>query len=180
MVWGDYDNDGRQDLFVFGEPAFQVYTGRLFHNDGGSFTNTGVSLPAFAPSYPSLGDYDCDGDLDLLANSDDNLTVVCRNMGGGVFSQIASLVVSEYRSACFVDIDNDGDLDVSAGGRLYRNDSGTFTFTTSLSLAWEKAAAWGDFDNDGDMGVVTTNRLYSVQFHLHFALQQDEGRDCLR
>jgi hypothetical protein len=160
MVWGDYDNDGRQDLFVFGEPAFQVYTGRLFHNDGGSFTNAGVSLPAFAPSYPSVGDYDCDGDMDILANSDDNLTVVCRNMGGGVFSQVDTLSLSEYRSACFVDIDNDGDLDISAGGKIYIYDSGSFTYTTSLSLAWEKAAAWGDYDNDGDIDVVTTNRIY--------------------
>jgi hypothetical protein len=64
-VWGDYDNDGYEDLFLYrwGKPE-------LFHNDGGkSFTR--VSEKAGLPQWTNAGtalwfDYDRDGKLDLF------------------------------------------------------------------------------------------------------------------
>jgi enediyne biosynthesis protein E4 len=64
-VWGDYDNDGYEDLFLYrwGRPE-------LFHNDGGrSFTR--VSEKAGLPQWVNAGtaiwfDYDRDGKLDLF------------------------------------------------------------------------------------------------------------------
>jgi hypothetical protein len=64
-VWGDYDNDGFEDLFLYkyGRPE-------LFHNDGGhGFTPVGekVGLPRWVNANAAIWvDYDRDGRLDLF------------------------------------------------------------------------------------------------------------------
>src|SRR5258705_1840672 len=64
-VWGDYDNDGYEDLFLYkwGRPE-------LFHNDGGRhFTRVTeeASLPAWLNANTAIWfDYDGDGLLDLF------------------------------------------------------------------------------------------------------------------
>ena len=64
-VWGDYDNDGYDDLFIYkwGRPE-------LFHNDGGRyFTNVTAqaNLPAWVNANTAVWlDYDNDGQLDLF------------------------------------------------------------------------------------------------------------------
>ncbi len=65
-VAGDYDNDGRPDIFILRYGASALY-----HNDGnGRFTD--ATATARLPSYPYLSlsaafvDYDHDGDLDIF------------------------------------------------------------------------------------------------------------------
>ena len=64
-VWGDYDNDGYEDLFVYkwGRPE-------LFHNDGGqkfSPVSEKARLPAWVNANTAVWfDYDRDGRLDLF------------------------------------------------------------------------------------------------------------------
>jgi enediyne biosynthesis protein E4 len=64
-VWGDYDNDGFEDLFLYkyGRPE-------LFHNDAGkTFTRVSerAGLPAWVNANAAIWwDYDRDGRLDLL------------------------------------------------------------------------------------------------------------------
>src|SRR5262249_5973103 len=65
VAWGDYDDDGRPDLYVsnLGQP------GRLYHNRGdGSFEDVATILGVAEPAYGFacwFGDYDNDGRLDL-------------------------------------------------------------------------------------------------------------------
>ena len=64
-VWGDYDNDGYEDLFLYkwGRPE-------LFHNDGGNvFTRVSekAGLSAWINANTAIWfDYDRDGKLDLF------------------------------------------------------------------------------------------------------------------
>ncbi len=66
-VWGDYDNDGYEDLLLYkwGKPE-------LFHNDAGKkFTRVtdGAGLPTWVNANSAIWlDYDRDGKLDMLLN----------------------------------------------------------------------------------------------------------------
>jgi hypothetical protein len=100
--WGlrffDYDNDGDADLILAnGHPDDMVEIQSLkvkykeplllFENVKGTFKNvTAISGAAFAKDYParglSVGDYDNDGDLDVLIINNGDAPVLLRNEGG--------------------------------------------------------------------------------------------------
>jgi len=121
LAWGDYDNDGRLDLFVTGMTA----TNRLYHNNGnGSFTNVTSGPMLKAPSgggYRACawGDYDDDGYLDLFMCGYNATNALFHNNGDGTFTKVSSgSLVAEgkdgiYCNACgWADYDNDGFLDL--------------------------------------------------------------------
>jgi hypothetical protein len=100
--WGlkffDYDNDGDPDLFLAnGHPDDMIETRAarvkyrepmlLFENVGHGFKDVSAeSGAAFAKSYTArgmaVGDYDNDGDLDLLVSNNGEAPLLLRNEGG--------------------------------------------------------------------------------------------------
>ncbi len=100
--WGlkffDYDNDGDVDLFLAnGHPDDMVETQvskvkyaeplLLFENTNGKFKNISAQSGAvFAKDFPargmSVGDYDNDGDLDLLVINNGAAPLLLKNNGG--------------------------------------------------------------------------------------------------
>jgi hypothetical protein len=100
--WGlkffDYDNDGDPDLLIAnGHPDDMVETKSarvkykepllMFENTGKSFRNVSAQAGAiFARSYPArgmcVGDYDNDGDLDVLVSNNGEPPLLLRNEGG--------------------------------------------------------------------------------------------------
>ena len=75
---GDFDNDGKADLFVL-----RYRASALYHNDGnGRFTD--VTAKAKLPDYPYLAksvafvDYDHDGDLDILIGGGSDIADVLK------------------------------------------------------------------------------------------------------
>lgn len=135
-AWGDYDNDGRPDLYVsnYGEENF------LYHNNGdGTFTEVAKKLGVEKPvmSFPTwFCDYDNDGWLDLfVASFVPSVTEVARgflnlppqaetmklyrNDGKGGFQDVTNEVglnrVVPTMGANFGDLDNDGFLDFYLG-----------------------------------------------------------------
>jgi len=128
-AWGDYDNDGDLDL------AVSLGTGevRLYRNDKGVLVSVGaqVGMPQ-AGSHElrglSWGDFDQDGDIDLLGGSTptDKLTKVLRNDDGTRFVDVAAEIGltipgRSARQTNWVDYDNDGDLDVYSSDRAGDN-----------------------------------------------------------
>jgi hypothetical protein len=181
--WGDYDNDGDLDIAITGGiygsmlPAIS----RIYRNDGsGIFTEqTQISLDSVYYSALDWGDYDNDGDLDLVltgATGTDPyfnpVSKIFRNNGDNTFTEQSQIILTGvYRGDVkWVDYDNDGDLDLHLAGSLdynygncisviYRNNGdNTFTEQTQYNLPglWEPAIDWGDYDNDGDMDIVMT------------------------
>lgn len=118
--WADYDNDGDFDLFV----AHVLQPNLLYTNDGKSHFSSAngmkLSNDIGASKGNAWGDYDNDGDLDLVvANGTpgrQNYDFLYRNEGRGVFTRPTegAIVSDDYVSAgtAWADYDNDGDLDL--------------------------------------------------------------------
>lgn len=168
-VFGDYDNDGRIDLFM----ATRESHDRLYRNGNGkpaSFQDmTDTSNLAGQPSAIAMqatwNDYDKDGDLDLFAVHDGNLESRFYQQTDGFppFSDVSTRAgVQVSRSSMGVawgDYNNDGWPDAYITnidqGNLFRNKGdGSFEDVTVLSGTGLNGMSWGtvfaDFDNDGD------------------------------
>ncbi len=127
----DYNNDGFVDLFFLnGAPSPEhlrtdpASFNRLYRNNGdGTFSDvtdaaglTGRGIRGY-PQGVATGDYDNDGFVDIyLTNYGDN--VLYHNNGDGTFTDVtakAGVAMSRHpfkASACWVDVDNDGFLDL--------------------------------------------------------------------
>lgn len=141
-AWGDYDNDGDLDVIMCGDTTRwspNVYITRLYQNDGNnqfSLVNSSININSVGDY--EWGDYDNDGDLDLLysvvAGSDlVNSLVVFQNEGAGDFTPltVASFENSyELGAISWMDWDNDGDKDIINFPRGYvplkNEEPGTF------------------------------------------------------
>ncbi len=172
-AWADVDGDGDPDRFV----GFNGTSSRLYRNDGGlRFTDVAseLSLDVARPVRTAAwGDYDADGDPDLLLGfaGDGPSVGLYRNQGDAGFVDVAeslglSLEGVATRQASWVDTDGDGDLDLflalrDAPNRLWRNDGTTFADVTEASGIGDPrrsvGAVWFDFDEDGDLDVYVAN-----------------------
>jgi VCBS repeat protein/flagellar hook capping protein FlgD len=165
VAWGDYDNDGRVDVVITGTSESSALFANVWHNDGGgSFSDAGAALPGADLGPAAWGDYDGDGDLDLLFGGNSNvgfITTVYRNDGGTFVDAQAGLLGLLWASAAWADFDGDGDLDLMVSGYdavaqvprsiLYRNDAGSFVDSgVAFHNLYLGTLAWGDYDNDGD------------------------------
>ena len=186
-AWGDYDNDGDEDIVAVG--TYQPHV--LYRNNGnGTFTNVADQAGIADPrgGWGSLfADYDNDGYLDLYITrggwSGAAENTLYHNNGDGTFTDVTHTAgVADPQSsfcAAWADYDNDGFLDLyiadgvigdGAANVLYRNNGdGTFTnIAESAGVANtgnSLGTAWGDYDKDGyiDLHVVNfgqSNVLY--------------------
>ena len=98
-VWGDYDQDGRLDLFVCGEfrrdKPEEIDLSRLYHNEGnGTFKNVAESagiVIKYMAKGSAWGDYDNDGLLDLFVSVFDGDCRLYHNEGNGTFKDVAPI-----------------------------------------------------------------------------------------
>jgi tetratricopeptide (TPR) repeat protein len=132
-AWGDYDNDGWMDLMVANEVGPLTMTedarrkssarARLYHNDHGTFSDVtdkaGIDFRGWGMGV-AWGDYDNDGNLDLVMSAYGR-NVLYHNNGDGTFTD-RSLVsgvgvpVGFWTGASWGDYNRDGFLDLYVTG----------------------------------------------------------------
>ncbi len=167
LAWGDYDKDGDYDLFVCGENSMKQAISELYEFKNNDFHKLALNIPGKKKSAADWGDYDNDGDPDLVLTGEDNqnrITLrILSNMGSGNFIQINPPVKgTRSGSVDWGDYDHDGDIDLLITGeasgneiisRVYRNDRrNNFTnINAGLVGVYFSDAGWGDYDNDGDL-----------------------------
>ena len=177
VAWGDYDNDGDLDILLTGSPVTDNRIAKVYRNDGGNFVDIGAALTPVEASSVAWGDYDNDGDLDILmtgctvSGCTASTAKVYRNNGNGTFTDISATLTPVINgSAAWGDYDNDGDLDILLTGyagngvlvsKVYRNDgNGVFTdINAPLPAVYNGSAIWGDYDNDGDLDILLAGCL---------------------
>ncbi|MFB6280296.1 MAG: FG-GAP-like repeat-containing protein [Salinibacter sp.] len=125
--WGDFDSDGDLDLVITGSsgPDRSAPTATIYENrGGGEFTEVEVGLAGVKGSSSDWGDFDGDGDLDLVITGDKTgtesggqTTMIYENEGGESFeSAQAGLIGVQSGSSSWGDYDGDGDLDLVVTG----------------------------------------------------------------
>jgi len=171
MTLADYDNDSDLDLLLTGSSE-NGPRGIIYRNDGKNrFLDINAGIKGvYDSSSGEFGDYDNDGDLDILItgrDSDDvRYAIIYRNDGDDTFTDIeAGLIGSKQGKGIWGDFDNDGDLDIVLTGfnrtfdmaKLYRNDNNdTFVLLEDNFPDAVGPCAFGDFDNDNDLDILFT------------------------
>lgn len=163
--WGDYDNDNDLDMVISGETSGGYMISKIYQNEEGSFTYLDKNLAGMKKGSLAWGDYDNDGDLDLLVSGNTELeqTLIYNNNDGDFISIESNIAyLGDYTTANWADYDNDGDLDVFITGswnsKIYRND-GQDTFIETgdeFAMLTSSRSSWSDYDADGDLDLLLT------------------------
>jgi hypothetical protein len=188
---GDFDNDGDLDIWDYeGSGAGDGTSIYLENTDGSTYTSSlsGGNNPLSGVPDPAdgvtVGDFDTDGDIDILGFDDNSYSTYTfyENDGSGTFTAVtgtsnpfdgiaATDIFNNPANVYTADFDNDGDLDIwdyegSAAGdgtSTYLENTDGSTYTSSLSGGNNPlngvpdpadGITVGDFDTDGDIDVL--------------------------
>lgn len=169
-AWGDYNYDGKLDLFI---STGMNQTELLYKNLGnGNFTRiTNIPFPTGQSGGVCWTDYNKDGYLDILIVRH-NYNLLYKGLPNGNFEQInTGPIVTDYglhRRAAWGDYNNDKYPDLFVVNGNYQNDNlyinnknGTFTKITTgpvvSSGGWGSGCSWGDYNNDGWLDLFVAN-----------------------
>ena len=180
LEWGDYDNDLDPDLLMSGwrydwDSRGKVWETAIYRNDNDSLKKLSAGLEGVTFGSASWGDYDGDGDLDILVTGifeewgeDKSVFRIYENIGNDTFVPIETPGIPDiyFGKSVWGDIDNDGDLDIMATGGnasyeygytyLFINDNGNFDNYVLLCEIKASSLNLVDYDNDGDLDLFLT------------------------
>ena len=194
VEWGDFDADGDLDLLHSGslEYLYEIEPAcLLYRNSNGIFTDIGAGFYDLTDGGFDWGDYDNDGDLDLIVSAGIHnyemggsfkQTVILKNYPGGFIQIMTNIPGTTSGSVRWGDYDNDGDLDVLITGdkgiyddepiaNIYENNNGSFVQKNfGFSGVIYGSGEFADFDNDGDLDVAISGELvpnYNDSFKIY-------------
>ena len=163
----DVDNDGDLDLTTLSANQHIIY----------DFENVGtVQQPKYVFSNATdmgqrvidyeVGDFDADGDIDVVLALSDGLYIVFVEDGEIASIDYYEVYIERNYNMELVDIDGDGDLDLfeidSSGVYFFENVGTKYQYAFDLdnylhepgAYTWVKTFEFADADNDGDYDIV--------------------------
>ncbi len=178
-IWFDHNLNGHLDVFITGATASGQPFSMLYEQENGHFRAIHTSIVHLKNSHVAVGDYDNDGDLDLVIMGERQdgqiVTRLYRNDRNGNFTRIpAPFVGVRHGFLDWGDFDDDGDLDLLLSGesargpvtKVYRNDrqNGFHEINAGLIGLYMSDGQWGDFDLDGDLDILISGLSADYQY----------------
>lgn len=173
----DFDGDGREEFLipraVMAVPFAQFERMELLRDPGsGLLQDLGAAASGLAEMVPPAvsGDFDLDGDLDLVTSAG-----LWSNNGAGFFAApvpIAGLVAP----LAVGDVDGDGALDLVLGNggglpmQLARQTAPGVFAVTSLPVLGSGSPTLGDLDDDGDLDLLFDSATGGTTIEVHVNL----------
>lgn len=160
---GDFNGDGRQDVAVFFNNAFET---RVFLGNGDGTFTSGVTIGSVNMSRSvSQGDVNGDGITDLVG-SGYRYRNICRDREWRRIIQVSSVLCCyggrNLDQQNLIDFNGDGKLDLVSGRYAAQgislaegNGDGSFKTATSYYAAGSGAFDIADFNSDGALDIVT-------------------------
>ncbi|UCG93061.1 MAG: VCBS repeat-containing protein [candidate division WOR-3 bacterium] len=169
LYGADLDSDGDIDLASAHNEPGTSHLVILKNNGSGAFSVFATYAPAILGQNITGGDFDADGDVDLIMTdgwgSGDNVRVMFNN-GNGAFSGPYTYSAGTWaRGVVAVDVDNDGDIDIAVSNAgndnisiLFNDGEGNFSDLSNYSVGEYPTAVYGnDLNADGSVDLATAN-----------------------
>ncbi|OYD17021.1 hypothetical protein CH333_02125 [candidate division WOR-3 bacterium JGI_Cruoil_03_44_89] len=185
VTCADFDNDGNLDLAVGHRFSDSMV---VFRNPGnGIFERDSVyallSVGDWSDCRLRSGDWDRDGDIDIVFQRDTAKLSVFPNTGNGVFGTELQYPFTETSLAHIYinDFNGDGYLDIAGSDYakfyIFFNDgSGNFYNWTDYYLEPRIIPiSGGDFDSDGDIDLVTVTMWGTDEVRVRIFINQGDG-----
>jgi len=151
--FGDLDNDGDLDMVVGHSDGIVKYYNNTGNATDYKFTYVSNLFDVGGWAAPALGDFDNDGDLDMITGRSDDYYLRYYENNGTVNRPDWNLITTDFLGYSIgrehnipeiVDFDNDGDLDIITarydGYIHYERNDGNVT-----DPSWTRVESWGDF-----------------------------------
>ena len=186
LAAGDFDGDGDQDVAVSLDYEHRYYRIQFFKNDNGYLHNELVTQKNFIGYDPRelwAGDFDGDGDIDLVAgNADVDAVSVLLNDGAETVWSDSGWTIHGYYGAgddpahiCVADLTGDGNLDLATAD--WKDDkiaifAGVGDGTLAVPIFYPagdhpNGIVAADVDGDGNLDLATANH-FGFDFSIHY------------
>ncbi|PKP52978.1 MAG: hypothetical protein CVT92_06345 [Bacteroidetes bacterium HGW-Bacteroidetes-1] len=166
---GDFDLDGVEDVAIIGELRGGRRIATIYRGlKNGTFRATGIQFIPVRDGSITFGDFDVDGDPDILITGESSggpVTMVYRNERNNKFTLFnSSLPGILHGVACWIDFNLNGQLDIfitgmnsngNAYSMLFESTAKGFSEVNTGIVALKNSnVAFGDVDNDGDPDIL--------------------------